>query len=183
MQLRDCLGLSAAEIEELVGWIGPSVHEHDTTITMATFATAADFIFLFCSPYRTLPTGKARVLRLFYLQQCPLIQLRNCDWVAEKCEIVYVCKERVWYTPASHLRNVACWLAVCFFLLIHLSPVPVLRHAGLNCSLFTRKFDPSPLRSLTKYEAVRLCTATTIEDERCRGLAIAVGEVQLFARR
>jgi hypothetical protein len=35
MQLRNFLRLSAVEIEELVGWIGPTVQKQDTTMRMA----------------------------------------------------------------------------------------------------------------------------------------------------
>jgi len=35
MQLRIFLRLSAVEIEELVGWIGPTVQKQDTTMRMA----------------------------------------------------------------------------------------------------------------------------------------------------
>jgi hypothetical protein len=35
MQLRNFLRLSAVEIEELVGWIGPAIQKQDTTMRMA----------------------------------------------------------------------------------------------------------------------------------------------------
>jgi hypothetical protein len=35
MQLRNVLRVSAVEIEELVGWIGPAVQKQDTTMRMA----------------------------------------------------------------------------------------------------------------------------------------------------